>query len=398
MRFLLLSLLVVGCGSSSPSASPPDSGAAGDSGNGGSSSDAGTPQPAAIACGESIALRNAAPFCVVLQNHELWCSGGNRSGALGVGSSKESLGTGNDFLQVAALGAHVSSVSVGNDNRACAIDDDGALWCWGANPDDYLGLGSSDPVLVPTKPTTLTGKVAEIHLGRWEACARKSDGAVLCWGPNTGGGSLQPKVVDGLPADVTEIAVGATAAYALTSDGSLWAWGGGVEGELGSGESVTSSPAPRLIDGLANVVHVAAGGNDTCAVESDGSVWCWGWNHLSESNPSSRSTVWVSTRVGGLTTSIQSLALGDATSCALDAEGAVFCWGDAFAGGLGGSSVSATAATAATAPGGAATFLAVDENDGCVVRSDGRIRCWGSSPFSDSSDPHTPVDVAGACN
>lgn len=398
MRLLLISLLVVGCGSSSSSSSAPDAGAAGDSGRGGASSDAGTLEPAAIACAESIAMGNVAPFCVVLRNHELWCSGGNFSGALGLGSSNESLGTGSDFLQVRSLGANVSSASVGNGNRACAIDNDASLWCWGANPDDYLGLGSSDPVLSPTQPTTLTGKVAEIKLGRWEACARKSDGTVLCWGANTGDGSKQPTVVDGLTADVIEIAVGATAAYALTSDGSVWAWGGGAEGELGSGESVTSSPAPRLIDGLKNVVHVAAGGNDTCAVESDGSVWCWGWNHLSESNPSSRATVWVPTRVSGLTTSIRSLALGDASSCVLDAEGAVFCWGDSFAGGLGGSSVSATAATAATAPGGAASFLAVDENDGCVVRNDGSIRCWGSSPFSDSSDSHTPVDVAAACN
>lgn len=149
------------------------------------------------------------PVCVVLRDHNLWCAGGNFDGALGVGVADQFFGTSGGFVHVASLGAEVASIAMGATNRVCAIELDGTLWCWGNNPGDYLGLGSSDELHVPTRAKSLDS-VAQVIFAPFHGCARKTDGSIWCWGSAPGAtGSPQPVEITAAGRDAVILVMGA---------------------------------------------------------------------------------------------------------------------------------------------------------------------------------------------
>src|SRR5688572_9692911 len=62
---------------------------------------------------------------------------------------------------------------------------------------------------------------------------------------------------------------------AIRYDETLWCWGAGGSGQLGT-STTEDQIAPRQVDGLWS--QVAAGERHTCAIATDGSLWCWGFN------------------------------------------------------------------------------------------------------------------------
>ena len=69
---------------------------------------------------------------------------------------------------------------------------------------------------------------------------------------------------------------------AVRSDGTAWCWGWDANGQLGNGAAAGDQPAPTQVVGpggtgtLQNVVDISAGEAHACAVRSDGTAWCWG--------------------------------------------------------------------------------------------------------------------------
>ena len=87
---------------------------------------------------------------------------------------------------------------------------------------------------------------------------------------------------------VVQVAVGAEAGgvartCALRSDGTLWCWGNNRHGELGNGTETTTPPFSRFVPGLvtslgSSVAGVGVGRCHICAKKVDGTLWCWGMN------------------------------------------------------------------------------------------------------------------------
>ena len=104
----------------------------------------------------------------------------------------------------------------------------------------------------------------------------------MAWGANTAGqlgdgnntASSVPVPVSGL-SSVTAIAAGGEFSLALLSNGRVMAWGGGAEGELGDG-SINNSNVPVEVTGLAEVTAIAAGGKHALALQISGRVKAWG--------------------------------------------------------------------------------------------------------------------------
>jgi phage baseplate assembly protein gpV len=102
---------------------------------------------------------------------------------------------------------------------------------------------------------------------------------------------------------VQRIAAGGEHSLALRSDGTVWAWGYNGYGELGNG-TTTDSSVPVEVQGLTNVVAIAAGLYHSLALRSDGTVWAWGENYYGQLGNGTTTDSSVPVEVQGLTTVI----------------------------------------------------------------------------------------------
>jgi alpha-tubulin suppressor-like RCC1 family protein len=102
---------------------------------------------------------------------------------------------------------------------------------------------------------------------------------------------------------VSAIAANGNLSLALLSDGTVWAWGDNSYRQLGPGGPTSGcpifgppsvcSPTPVEVQGLSHVTAIADGGHDGLALRSDGTVWAWGDNsddQLGASGPTTPGT------------------------------------------------------------------------------------------------------------
>jgi alpha-tubulin suppressor-like RCC1 family protein len=76
----------------------------------------------------------------------------------------------------------------GGMSSTCALDEAGALFCWGLNEDRQLGIADIDFVGVPTRvDVDAPGGWRELGLGEHHACAIRADRTLWCWGRNRDG-------------------------------------------------------------------------------------------------------------------------------------------------------------------------------------------------------------------
>jgi alpha-tubulin suppressor-like RCC1 family protein len=313
--------------------------------------------------------------CAVKSEGTLWCWGANGFGQLGDGTTDDRPSP----VAVTALGSDVVQAATGYD-FTCAVKRDGTLWCWGANDSGELGAGDSPAsAALPIQVSALGSGVAEVAAGGEHACARKLDGTLWCWGARwVGDGSpagkhSTPTKVSSLGAAVAGISVSWGNACARLTDGSLWCWGGNEGGQLGDG-TTNHAPAPVEVTTLGRLVtQVSAGYQDTCAIKSDGTLWCWGW----------RSGTQTPAMVASLGTDVAAVAMGRNHFCARKRDGTLWCWGGNGTGQLGDGTTSFRS-TPAQVPGitGAADVAATNDFT-CAVVAGGALRCWGSEGFGE---------------
>jgi hypothetical protein len=145
---------------------------------------------------------------------------------------------------------------------------------------------------------------------------------------------------------VTEVSAGLDQVCALQSTGTLVCWGNNRYGK--------SSPPPGAF------ISVGAGSNHTCGVRTDGNVVCWGDNIRGESTPPA----------GKFT----AVTAGYLFSCGLRADGTLACWGDNQFG-------------QSSPPTGTFTSLDAGTHMTCAVRTDGKAACWGSAADGPAKPP-----------
>jgi alpha-tubulin suppressor-like RCC1 family protein len=178
----------------------------------------------------------------------------------------------------------------------CAITtiDGNEMYCWGDDSNGQLGDGT--PTGSPTTSPTLTdagGGWTEIHQALFHACGLQA-GSLMCWGySNPVGADNQGSIVP-LPTDVgtttdwISVDTGTDVSCAVRSDGELFCWGLNEFGQLGNDGSplqqLDTVPFSSPIGG-GEFVYVGVGSRRGCAIKSDtatgappGSLWCWGEN------------------------------------------------------------------------------------------------------------------------
>lgn len=175
--------------------------------------------------------------------------------------------------------------------HGCVLQGE-ALSCWGAND---LGQLATDPLVAPilTAPTVMpvTGVVAAAA-GAQHTCAIDNLGAIHCWGRNnvgqlgdgTGVDSISPVSVmwpleAGAP---SSIVAGANHVCVIDDAGALWCWGSNGNGKIMLPPDMTGfddySLVPRAIEVGSPIVSMAPGETHGCVLTTEHRVLCWGRN------------------------------------------------------------------------------------------------------------------------
>lgn len=373
-------------------------------------------------------------------NGETWCSGKNNLGQLGIGRKDNNIHTAPSRV-VRKLGdldgKFDKMVGVGNE-LVCIVTTDNEIYCAGSNVSGKLGVGNDDGAYYTTfmqqvkKPSSMTGEITHIAIGSNHVCV-VSGGDPWCWGSNSYG-----QIGDGTTSNASSPTrvknLGSSLGYAVSdlhtvpwayhtcavADSKAYCWGRNSRGQLGnnttsSGATTTPQEVYRDGDGLLDkkVVSIrtsmgnssngsltdyplVSGGMSrahTCALTSEGKVYCWGANgsgQLGNGTIGSEDVPAYSQTIPGLVggelsgkTVIQ-ISTAHYQSCALTQEGSarkVYCWGDSSGGKLGNGLTRPNMSTPTpildtNISGKYITQLMGAVNRTCVI-ADNMSYCWG---------------------
>jgi alpha-tubulin suppressor-like RCC1 family protein len=310
--------------------------------------------------------------CALRSDQSVVCWGDNAMGQLGDGTAISRR------VAVPVRGIHrVVQISAGN-RHSCARGQRGDVWCWGAMTLDH---GEDvDPVTysIGARPRRLARRATDLVSGAHHACARTTESELRCWGSQWALSAPTSKLLSliALPADTRGIAAGGEQTCAIDASGEARCIGRGSGGAAGD----RFVPAPES----SNITAIAPGAWG-CALRRDGALRCWGSNGHGQLGDGSRTSRQRPVSAVGVTNAIQ-VARGDQHACALLHDGHVQCWGANDRGQLGDGTfrdrwrptrVPGLAGVTAIAAGGAQT---------CALLSDQRMECWGTDPTQSASD------------
>lgn len=214
--------------------------------------------------------------CAVLRDGELWCWGANLEGQLGLGDNFP----GADRPQPSRVsgGLRFSAVATGQ-GHTCAITQDQALYCWGRNSSEHLGLGPDAEVQYRTPQRVGSdNNWLSLAAGQESTCAIRRDHSLWCWGLDfETTQNVDRPTPRGAGADYGLVRVDAFHLCALKLDGALWCQGRGIEGQLGRGNT-DASPALAHIEPGRRFSSVSVGRLHTCARDDAGRFFCAGDN------------------------------------------------------------------------------------------------------------------------
>ena len=258
----------------------------------------------------------------------LWAWGRNDYGQLGDGTNTNKnvptqIGTDTDWKLVAA-----------GDNHTMAIKNNGTLWAWGRNNYGQLGDGTTvnknTPFLVNNDSDWKT-----ISLDYEFTIALKNNGTLWGWGknntkqlgnPNTAPIYLPTQI--GSDSNWKTIDTGFQKSVALKIDNTFWGWGSGANGVFGDGNGNLTLNIPTQT--LPNTDwQKTSTGDTTLAIKADGSLWAWGENSfgsVGNGNFLNNGPNYVPNHIGAATDWI-SVSMGRYASRAINSGGSLFCWG-----------------------------------------------------------------------
>ena len=334
-----------------------------------------------VACGylQTLAIQS---------NGTLWAWGYNGFGTLGQGNTTYY----SSPVQVGALSVWTQVTS--SYYSAAAIQSNGTLWSWGANSYGQLGLNTninySSPVQVGT-----TSNWSQVAMQQWNIGAILQSSGTLYASGNSSYGSLGNNSTTNQSSPVailspsygpwnkivaayyttiaiqnngtlwscgynfygnlglntttlgistfvqvgslsawTQIAGGRTHMLAIQSNGTLWAWGGNSYGQLGVNTINGGYSSPVQVGVLSTWTKVACGYVFSLGIQSNGTLWTWGYNVYGQLGLSDTTTRSSPVQVGALSTWTQ-VSGGQYFSLALQNPGILYAWGNNGAGQLG---------------------------------------------------------------
>lgn len=251
-----------------------------------------------------------------------------------------------------------------------------------------LFVVSSPASSSPTNTPSVIGAPAlsSPALGSSHTCVLR-DGTVWCTGDNSSGqlgdGTTSRRIAfsPSLMTTATSVSAGGQRTCAVSTDSSLWCWGLlHVAVDPVNAPSVltkTATPTPLQMP-ITQVTSVSVGAHHICARKSDATVWCWGANKYGQLGNGNRapSAVPVQSRLSKVT----QVDVGELHTCAVRSTSSVWCWGRNNYHQLGQQSTSSRL-TPTYVPRVRATSVATGSAFTCIVSTSARSQCWGRNNY-----------------
>jgi alpha-tubulin suppressor-like RCC1 family protein len=363
----------------------------------------------------------------------LWAWGLNNLGQLGNGtsfpnqSSPVQIGTRNDWVDISSGYAH-----------SLALRNDGSLWSWGYNGTGELGQNISSFSI--TSPVQVGGDTnwSKIAGGAGNSLALRTNGTLWSWGDNSNGGvGDNTAVTRSSPVQIgtrndwtnihheslitpggfairsdgtlwgwgytinhnlglyhpgseiakvmtqkkfTNLAAGGSHSMAVSDDGTLWGWGQNSDGQLGTGNTTSTTSSPVQIGTLNNWSKVFAAFRYTTSIKTNGTLWTWGFNGFGQLGDGTAAAKSSPVQIGTLT-NWSTIAVGNNHALALKTDGTIWSWGFNGNGELGQNILTSINRSSPVQIGTRNdwTWIGAGSNHSMAVRSDGTLWTWGAS-------------------
>jgi hypothetical protein len=374
--------------------------------------------------------------CARRENGEVRCWGRAQDGELGDGLMRHRPGCPVGGAADADCSARPVRVALPADEparalsavggvSACAIDDEGDVWCWGA---ESFRIGGN-PETNRYAPELFPGlsRIRQVSDSFLHICAVQTDGAPLCAGhsragqtgtgmrdpvllpmpvlrrnPDDPSGMSPPVPLTGVMEIRTSTAFSGFSCARTASE--LLCWGSDESGQLGTGDEIhgecvlgmtraNCSDIAVPLSGIdaGRVRQLSLGQSHACALLDDGTLLCWGGNEAGQLGTGDTMQRSAPTRVPGIS-GVRQVAAGASHTCVLLTDGSVRCWGLNRVGQLGDGEtdhgtrcrLGADIADCSLTPVQVAViddgqFLATGRNHSCVIRATNEVWCWGEN-------------------
>lgn len=345
-----------------------------------------------------------------IQNGKLYAGGFNSSGQIGNGTVSVPVnGSPASIFGFVQIGSDEDWTSVnGSTSRSYGIKNDGSLWAWGNNQLNYLGVGNTPSVFVPS-PTKMAGQNwKQVSANDTHACALKSDGTLWSWGRNNEGqrglgvftNGISTPLQIGTDTDWVQVSTGARFTLARKADGTIWSWGQNAESQLGRNTGGSPSATPTQIGSASDWVHIEAGFATALALKADGTLWSWGENNYSQLGLGSAINappVSSPTQVGTDDDWV-SVAIGFRQTFALKANGSLWGWGSNNNNTVSPNGGSAVTFSTPTRIGSRNDWVNIEVGSGWVagLTADGYTHAWGNNFLGSYGDGTSTSATAAA--
>jgi alpha-tubulin suppressor-like RCC1 family protein len=196
----------------------------------------------------------------------------------------------------------------------------------------------------------------------------------------------------------TKVTAGTDFTCALKTDGTVWCWGLNTSGQLGDG-TTTNRNRPVQVSGLTGVADVDNQSDYACALKTNGTVWCWGsgsYGQLGNGGTANSSTP---VQVSGLS-GVTQIATGYGHVCAVISNGSVWCWGWNIVHQLGDGTTTNRTTPISVSGIFTATEVRAGAWNSCALLANQTLTCWGDAngfrgSAGSASTKSSPTGISG---
>ncbi len=306
----------------------------------------------------------------------------------------------NDYILSASSGA-----LTGTSNKFKVIS---LPLSWGDNALGQIGNNTSGGISTsPLVTSTLNGidplylSFKVVSAGSFHSCGITYLGETFCWGDNSSGqigyGSIAssfittPKLIFGSFSFI-QISAGGEHTCALDSDGNAYCWGANLNGQLGTGNNDNTS-SPQLVTGGYKFSTISSGGHHTCGITlSTNQVYCWGYNmygQLGNGNSGSSADLNLPTLLSSSLT-FSSVAAGNGHTCAIESTGKIiYCWGHNDVGQIGNNNLVDQPIPVQIFGSTSYKQVTLGNSFTCGITTSDSGYCWGKNDFGQLGDSTT---------